>query len=215
MPPTSNTLRVYEIFESLLGEGEEAGYPAFFVRVSGCNLNCRWCDTRYARNPSAGKDYAVEELLEKFKESGRKRVLVTGGEPLLQKGTVKLCELLLSEGARVLVETNGSLPVELLPKEVIKIVDLKPPSSGMSPYMRLENAKLLDEKDQVKFVVANYEDYLWAKERAEELGLFHRTKVLFSPVWEELEPRVLAEWVLRDGLEARVQVQLHKVLGIK
>ncbi|MBX6422702.1 radical SAM protein [Thermosulfurimonas sp. F29] len=217
MPPSSATegvLRVRETFVSLQGEGTAAGRPAFFVRLSGCNLSCRWCDTPESRLPGSGTPLPVNEILERRRRSGLSEVLITGGEPLLQEAVYTLMEALLAEGVRVYLETNGSLSLRRVPREVIKIVDWKPPSSGMSNRMNPENLRYLRYPDQIKFVIADEEDYLWAKREVLSRGLFRFVEVLFSPVWEEMPPEKLARLILADRLPVRLQIQLHKLLGL-
>jgi len=211
---TKPFLRVAELFVSLQGEGPAAGYPAFFVRLAGCNLACRWCDTPYARQPEAGKEMALAEILTRFQESRLSQVLITGGEPLLQEGVYVLIEKILSLGGRVFLETNGSLSLKRLPSEVVKVMDLKPPSSGMSQYMLYENLRYLGPKDLVKFVIADEKDYLWAKEKFLRLGLTYFTEVAFSPAWGLMAPEKLAQWILKDRLPVRLQLQLHKLLKL-
>ncbi len=215
MPPGSRTkLRVYETFVSLQGEGLASGRPAFFVRLSGCNLSCAWCDTRQARAPDSGTPLSIDEILNRFRASGLKEVLLTGGEPLLQEGIYPLMEALLSEGARVFLETNGSISLSRVPPGVVKIMDLKTPSSGMAERNLYENLRYFRPGDQVKFVIADEEDYLWARERVLSLGLFYFTEVLFSPAWGRMDPGKLARLILSDRLPVRLQLQLHKLLGI-
>ncbi len=217
MPPTLDLnarLKIAEIFVSLQGEGPTMGCPAFFIRLAGCNLNCRWCDTPQARNPQEGKLYTVSSLLKAYRESGLSQVLITGGEPLLQEGVYPLMEALLRQGARVILETNGSLSLARVPPEVIKVMDLKTPSSGMSDRMCYENLRYLGKNDCLKFVIAGEEDYQWAREKVFSLGLFYFTEVLFSPAWGEMPPQKLAHLILQDGLPVRLQIQLHKFLGL-
>ncbi len=204
------TLKVAEIFYSLQGEGNRAGYPCFFVRLSGCNLRCRWCDTAWAWKE--GRQMDLEAILDEWQQVGIGLVEITGGEPLIQKGSLDLMEAFLKNGATVLLETNGSQSLKEVPSEVIKILDLKCPSSGMSQHNRYENIGLLGPQDQVKFVIANREDYYFACQVAEELGLFGTLEVIFSPVFKALDPVELAEWILEDKLPVRFQIQLHKIL---
>ncbi len=209
MPPI--TVRVCEIFVSLQGEGTHVGLPCFFVRLSGCNLACSWCDTPYAREE--GRPWSLPEILSRWREEDALPwVQITGGEPLLQEGVYPLMEAFLREGAKVLLETNGSLSLARVPQEVIKIMDLKCPSSGMTKYMRWENLAYLSSRDQIKFVIANRKDYEWAKEIVQKKYLFLYTQVLFSPVFGHLNPKDLAQWILNDRLRVRFQLQLHKIL---
>ncbi len=209
VPPI--TVKVCETFVSLQGEGTHVGLPTFFVRLSGCNLSCSWCDTLYAREE--GTPLTIEEILIRWREEGALPwVQITGGEPLLQEGVYPLMEAFLDEGASVLLETNGSVSLARVPRRVIKIMDLKCPSSGMTQQMRWENLAYLSSPDQVKFVIANRDDYEWARKVVEERYLFLYTQVLFSPAYGLLKPQELAEWILEDRLRVRFQIQLHKIL---
>jgi 7-carboxy-7-deazaguanine synthase len=195
---------------SLQGEGAWVGWPCFFIRLSGCNLRCTYCDTRYAYNQ--GEKRYIPELIDEWKRSEVSLVQVTGGEPLLQKETTSLLEALLDEGAKVLLETNGSLALGNVPKNVIKIVDRKTPGSGMENFFLEENLRCLNQGDQIKFVITEKEDYEWAKEEILRLFLPYYVEVLFSPAWERLAPVQLAEWILSDKLSVRFQIQLHKII---
>lgn len=203
-------LQVNEIFYSIQGESTFTGQPCVFVRLTGCNLRCRWCDTEYAFYD--GETLTVEQVLERVRAYKCPLVEITGGEPLLQDEVHFLIDRLLVEGYEVLVETGGSLDVGRLDPRVVKIVDLKAPGSGMDRLNNLDNLQYLDRKDQVKFVVADRGDYEWAKQMMAEHALAEKAQVLFSPVFGELRPRELAEWILADRLPARLQIQLHKYL---
>ena len=204
------SLHVNEIFYSIQGESTYAGRPCVFVRLTGCNLRCRWCDTAYAFHE--GEQRSVEQVLEQVRAYQCPLVEITGGEPLLQEEVYPLIGRLLIEGCEVLIETGGSLSVDRLDPRVIKILDLKAPGSGMDPHNNLDNLQYLDRKDQIKFVVADRQDYEWAKRVMAEHTLAEKAQVLFSPVFGELHPRELAEWILADRLDARLQIQLHKYL---
>jgi 7-carboxy-7-deazaguanine synthase len=204
------SLQVNEIFYSVQGESTYAGRPCVFVRLTGCNLRCRWCDTAYAFYD--GETLTVEQVLERVRAYKCPLVEITGGEPLLQDEVHFLIDRLLVEGYEVLVETGGSLDVGRLDPRVVKIVDLKAPGSGMDRLNNLDNLQYLDRKDQIKFVVADRRDYEWAKRIMAEHALAEKAQVLFSPVFGELHPRELAEWILADRLPARLQIQLHKYL---
>ncbi len=204
------SLRVNEIFYSIQGESTYTGLPCVFVRLTACNLRCRWCDTEYAFYE--GETLTVEQVLEKVRAYKCPLVEITGGEPLLQEGVYPLIDRLLLEGYEVLIETGGSLDVRGLDARVVKIVDLKAPGSGMDHRNNLDNLRRLDRKDQIKFVVADRRDYEWAKRMMAEHALAEKAQVLFSPVFGELHPRELAEWILADRLSARLQIQLHKYL---
>lgn len=204
------SLQVNEIFYSIQGESTYAGRPCVFVRLTGCNLRCRWCDTAYAFHE--GGQRSVEQVLEQIRAYKCPLVEITGGEPLLQEDVYPLIDRLLLEGYEVLIETGGSLSVERLDPRVVKILDLKAPGSGMDPHNNLENLRYLSRKDQIKFVVADRSDYEWAKRVMSEYALAEKTQVLFSAVLDELRPGELAEWLLADRLDARLQIQLHKYL---
>ena len=205
------SLLVNEIFFSIQGESSFAGLPCSFVRLTGCNLRCSYCDTRYAYEE--GKWMSVEDILSALPPDHKGLVQVTGGEPLLQEETPELVDRLVQEGHPVLVETNGSLDIRCLPQGSICILDIKCPDSGMRDRMNLENLDHLRPWDEVKFVIQSRQDYLWAKELLKtRLPLAHPGKVLFSPAHGTLGPRQLAEWILDDRLEARIQLPLHRLL---
>ncbi len=206
------TLKLSELFISIQGEGSHQGLPTFFVRLYGCNLRCRWCDTKYAYE-GPWFELTVEQVIEKWKlQDSIPWVQITGGEPLLQGDVYHLMKAFLEKGAIVLLETNGSLPIESLPQKVIKIMDLKPPSSGMSEFILWKNLAYLSRKDQVKFVIADRQDYEWAKRIIKRYYLTAFTQVLVSPVYRELPPQELTSWILEDRLHVRFQIQLHKFL---
>lgn len=204
------SLHVNEVFYSIQGESTYAGRPCVFVRLTGCNLRCRWCDTAYAFHE--GELRSVEQVLEQVRAYKCPLVEITGGEPLLQEEVYPLMARLLLEGYEVLIETGGSLSVDRLDPRVVKILDLKAQGSGMDPHNNLDNLRYLDKKDQIKFVVADRRDYEWAKRVMAEHALAEKAQVLFSPVVGELRPGELAEWLLADRLDARLQIQLHKYL---
>lgn len=221
---------ITEIFKSIQGEGTRAGLPCIFVRLTGCNLRCTWCDTAYAFH--GGKKMSAEEVLARVDElAGRDAgkqaidaavplVELTGGEPLLQEELYALADNLLSAGYTVMIETSGERFIGRLPKEVIKIVDVKCPDSGEPDTFDANNLEALTENDEVKFVLSTRRDYEFAREFTRQHGLARRVReVLFSPVFEDpegkwpgLEPRLLAEWILADGLAVRLGLQLHKFI---
>jgi 7-carboxy-7-deazaguanine synthase len=212
---------ITEIFRSIQGESTYAGLPCIFVRLTGCNLRCAWCDTAYAFH--GGKKMSIDEVLARvaeLAEDSAALVELTGGEPLLQPEAVPLAERLLAAGHTVLVETSGERPIDALPREVVKIVDVKCPDSGEGGTFRMENLETLDGKDEVKFVIASRRDYEFAREFTLQHELPSRVRqVLFSPVfadpkgaWKELEARLLAEWILADRLPVRLGLQLYKFI---
>lgn len=202
-------LNVCEIFRSIQGESSYAGLPCSFVRLSGCNLNCRYCDTQYAQQP--GTVMTVEEIEDRIAGFGIDLVEITGGEPLIQKATPDLTERLLKKGHNVLVETNGSLDISVLPKEAIRIMDIKCPSSGECGKMLWDNLWKLQPNDEVKFVISDRHDYEWARGIILE-RFSKKTKILFSVAFGELPPGNLVSWMLNDKLTARFQIQLHKLI---
>ncbi len=201
-------LRVCETFYSIQGESTFAGLPCFFIRLSGCNLRCTYCDTTYAYD--GGQMVERDSLLRAFGQSGAGLVEVTGGEPLLQPETTLLLAGLLDSGSTVLLETNGSCSLRSVPADVVKILDLKCPSSGMTDHMDFDNLQYLAGRDQVKFVIQDRADYEWARDKMLRYYMWTYTQILLSPVSEKTRPRTLAEWMLSDRLPARLQIQLHK-----
>ncbi len=201
-------MRITEIFHSIQGESSYAGQPCVFVRLTGCPLRCTWCDSEYTF--SGGTEMTLEEVLAKVKAFGCSLVEVTGGEPLHQPEAFVLIARLCDEEYTVLVETSGALDIAPVDKRAHVILDVKCPGSGMLDRMRWENLALLAGKDEAKFVIKDRADYEWAREILKSCNLAERCTVLFSPVFGELEPRQLAEWVLADRLPVRFQLQLHK-----
>ena len=211
-------MQVTEIFRSIQGESTYAGLPCIFVRLTGCNLRCVWCDTAYAFY--GGKKMSVEEMLAAVRalseRDGRRLVglvELTGGEPLLQQDIYPFIDRLLEEDYRVLIETSGERSIGLLPPPVIRIVDVKCPGSGEEGTFHKENLAALAPHDQLKFVLADRRDYEWAREFLARCRPQDRVAaVLFSPVFGQLEPRLLAQWILEDGLAVRLGLQLHKFI---
>ncbi|MDD1769242.1 MAG: radical SAM protein [Methanomassiliicoccales archaeon] len=203
-------MRISEVFHSLQGEGVLIGTPTVFVRTCGCNLECVWCDTIYAREEE-GTEMSPSDVIEKVKGYGTPFVCLTGGEPLLQRDVFKLIDLLLKDSFHVSVETNGSLPLEDLPcsDNLLISMDIKCPSSGMSARMLMENLELLSPADQLKFVVADENDLLFAEEVLREHQVL--CPVILTPVGG-LDLRPVAEWALRKRLRVRVLPQLHKII---
>jgi 7-carboxy-7-deazaguanine synthase len=207
----SDSLVIHEIYRSIQGETSFAGRPCTLVRLSGCNLRCRWCDTPQAFY--GGTRYPREEVLQRALAFDTELILVTGGEPLLQPAVLPLMRALCDAGRTVMLETSGERDVSEVDPRVHRIVDLKAPGSGECARNRYENLALLGARDQVKFVLANAEDYAWARELMTRERLPERVaEVLLSPVHGELEPGELVAWTLADGLRVRVQLQLHKYI---
>lgn len=203
-------LRVTEIFLSIQGESTQAGRPCVFVRLTGCDLRCVWCDTEYAFE--GGTPMSIDEVVDRVASYGCALVEVTGGEPLLQRDCVPLMRRLLGRGHEVMVETGGHRSVEEVPTEVRRILDVKCPGSGESGRNHLQNLDLLTPRDEVKFVLADRTDYEWARAFVRERTLHDRCPVLFSPVWQRLDPKELAAWILEDRLPVRLQLQIHKLI---
>ena len=228
--PGFRVMVITEIFKSIQGEGTRAGLPCIFVRLTGCNLRCTWCDTAYAFY--GGKKMSAEEVLARVDELAGRRTVgpgaeaavplveLTGGEPLLQEEIHALVKDLMAAGYTVMIETSGERFVGRLPKEVIKIVDVKCPDSGEPDTFDMTNLGELTKNDEVKFVLSTRRDYEFARDFTRQHGLTGRVReVLFSPVFEDpegkwpgLEPRLLAEWILADGLAVRLGLQLHKFI---
>jgi 7-carboxy-7-deazaguanine synthase len=217
-------MQITEIFKSIQGEGTRAGLPCLFVRLTGCNLRCTWCDTAYAFH--GGTKLSVDEVIERVRsleDEGVARVPlveITGGEPLLQPETPELAERLIADGYTVMIETSGERLASGLPPGVIKIVDVKCPDSGEADTFEMANLQALGHKDEIKFVIATRRDYEFAREFTRQHELARRVhSILFSPVfpdpagsWRGLEARDLAEWILADGLPVRLGLQLHKFI---
>ncbi len=212
MPYGSETLAVNEIFHSLQGESTWAGTPCAFVRLAGCNLSCAWCDTRYAMDdpPRTLTLNMIQAAIHPYRAP---IVEITGGEPLLQDATPTLARLLADDGYQVLVETNGSVDISVLPYPVIRIMDLKPPSSGMAHRNRMENLAHLRRGDEVKIVIADRVDYEWAATIINDAGYPGNTvATLFSPAQGKATPAEVAGWILADRLPVRLNMQWHKIL---
>ena len=211
-------MQVTEIFRSIQGESTYAGLPCVFVRLTGCNLRCVWCDTAYAFHGGQAKSVAdVLSSVRALSERDGRRLLnlveLTGGEPLLQKDIYPLIDRLLEQRFRVLVETSGERDVSTLPDPVVRILDVKCPASGEGGTFRMENLDHLRPHDQLKFVLADRGDYDWARRFLAEHPVQERVEaILFSPVFGQLEPRLLAAWILEEGLPVRLGMQLHKFI---
>ncbi len=205
------TIRINEIFYSIQGEGIQIGVPTVFIRTQGCNLSCRWCDTVYAKNFENGKDMKISEIIKNVKKYPAKYVCITGGEPLLQKNVRILINRLLKIGYNVNLETNGSLPLDGLPKSKNFLVsmDVKCPSSKMEKRMNFENIKKLTKTDQLKFVLKDKKDYDYAKKIIKKYK--PGCSIVYMPVGG-IKIKKIAESVLKDGLNVRVLMQLHKII---
>ena len=203
-------LKINEIFFSIQGESSYAGLPCVFVRLTGCNLRCSYCDTKYAFYE--GENFSVDDIFEKVSDYNCNLVEITGGEPLLQKDVYPLITKLCDNGYTVLLETNGSLSIKKVDKRVIKIIDFKTPSSKMGKENFFENIKYLNSKDEVKFVIGSEEDYIWSKNVIRKYNLDNHVTVLFSVVFGKMKESLLVEKILKDNLNVRYQLQLHKYI---
>ncbi len=203
-------LKITEIFYSLQGESRSVGWPTSFVRLTGCPLRCGYCDTEYAF--TGGDWMTLDDIIEQVASYPARHVTVTGGEPLAQKQCLPLLSRLADGGYHVSLETSGALDVSGVDPRVVKVMDLKTPASGEVARNRYDNLEYLSMRDQVKFVICNRQDYEWARSLMAERDLPSRCEVLLSPVHGDLLPADLAAWMLADGVNARFQLQLHKLL---
>ena len=201
-------MKITEIYASIQGETQYAGLPCTLVRTTGCDLRCSYCDSAFAFQ--GGREMTVDDITGEVDRLGAPLVLLTGGEPMLQRELPALAARLLAAGYKVMIETSGAHPLGSLPDEVVRIVDVKTPASGESHRMRWELLAELRPRDAAKFVVADEGDYRWACEVIREHHLGGRTEVLLSPVHGRLDPKHLVTWMLRDRLRARLNLQLHK-----
>jgi 7-carboxy-7-deazaguanine synthase len=208
--PGKARLRISEIFLSLQGEADAAGWPTVFVRLTGCPLRCHYCDTSYAF--SGGEWMSIDAILQAVADYHTRHVCVTGGEPLAQKECIALLGRLCDAGYEVSLETSGALDISRVDTRVSRVMDLKTPTSGEAERNRYENIAFLTPYDQVKLVIGERNDYEWARAVVEKYRLSERCAVLFSPSFGKIEPRELAEWILEDRLPVRFQMQLHKLL---
>ncbi len=204
------SLRISEIFYSLQGETTRVGLPTTFLRLTGCPLRCTYCDTTYAF--SGGKSMALDEIMQTVQSHPTRHICVTGGEPLAQKSCITLLKTLCDAGYSVSLETGGALDVSAVDARVLKVLDIKTPASGEEQKNLWGNLAHLNAHDEIKFVLCGEADYIWAKQILQQHALTDKCTVLFSPAQGQLEARDLAEWILRDGLQVRLQVQLHKLL---
>ncbi len=201
-------LKINEIFHSIQGESSYTGLPCIFIRLTYCNLRCSYCDTEYAFYE--GSDMTIKEILNKIEKYPTNLVMVTGGEPLIQKGCIDLMNQLLKKKYDVMIETSGSLSLNEVPKDVIKIVDFKCPTSNMMDKNDWTIIKDINQTDEIKFVIGNREDYDWSKEMIKNYNLNKICPILFSPVYDNIDIQDLSEWILEDGIKVRLQIQLHK-----
>lgn len=210
MSTASPELVITEIYASIQGESTYSGLPCAFVRLTGCNLRCTYCDTEYAFY--GGTKMAIDSVVEQVRGLGINLVEITGGEPLLQKGCVELASRLVDDGYTVLIETSGERPIDVLPEGVVRIMDVKCPSSGESEKMNWANLAHLTTRDEVKFVIGDRADYDWASEILTRHDLPSKCTILMSTVFERLKPRELCAWILADHLPVRFQLQAHKFI---
>lgn len=210
MTATPATLRVNEIVLTLQGEGARSGLPCTLIRLTGCNLHCSWCDTPRAR--TEGVALTLAEVLRRVEALGCRRVEVTGGEPLTQAAAPELLRRLLHAGCETLLETNGSIDLTPVEPQVVKIVDFKCPSSGEHAANCWQNVHHLTGRDEAKFVLADRRDYEFDRAAVAEHALLEKCAVIFSPVFARLQADVLAGWILADGLDVRLGLQLHRMI---
>ena len=203
-------LEVTEIYKSVQGESTYMGLPCVFIRLTGCNLRCIWCDTPHAFHD--GKKLSIHQIIDEVKSYDINLVEITGGEPLLQKEVFPLMESLLKNKFKVMLEASGSLAINNVPAKVIKIIDLKCPGSGEENKNLWENLNHLTSTDEIKFVIADKTDYEWSKKVLQNYELDKKVPVLFSPVFEKLKLKDLTEWILEDNLPVRLHIQLHKYI---
>ena len=208
--PIDERLRLSEIYVSVQGESTWAGLPCVFVRLTGCNLRCTWCDSEFTF--TGGEHRSVEDVLAEVEALGINLVEVTGGEPLAQRQSISLMQGLLDAGHTVLLETSGSISTQDVPKGVHVIMDLKPPDSGEVDSNDWDNLERLREGDEIKFVLASREDYEWSRRIVMQHGLTDRIPVLFSTAFGKLDPALVSDWVCADKLQVRLQLQMHKYI---
>lgn len=210
LPAERTRLRISEIFYSLQGETSRVGLPTTFVRLTGCPMRCVYCDTAYAF--SGGKEMELTQIMEEVQRQGAHYVTVTGGEPLAQKQCITLLSALCNAGYSVSLETGGAMDASGVDARVVKVLDIKTPGSGEVEKNVWRNLELLNPHDEIKFVLCDEDDYHWAVNIMKQHALAEKCTVLFSPVNGQLDPAQLADWILRDQLPVRLQVQLHKIL---
>ena len=206
-------IKINEIYLSVQGESTHTGLPCIFVRLTGCNLRCSWCDTAYAFHE--GTNMSIDEILQKVESFGIHLIEITGGEPLMQDNVYTLMRRLIEKGYKVMLETGGSISLERVPKDVIKIMDLKCPGSGEQEKNNLDNLKLLAPHDEVKFVILDKKDYEWSRDIIKKYKINETAHILLSPVFDKLELKEMVKWILEDRLPVRLQTQLHKIIWDK
>ncbi len=209
-PETQTRLKITEIFYSLQGEARNVGLPTVFIRLTGCPLRCGYCDTAYAF--SGGEWMEISDIISQVRQYNTSFVTVTGGEPLAQKSCTELLSQLCDAGYDVSLETSGAILVDNVDPRVVKVLDVKTPASTEDAKNKFENLACLQNHDQVKFVICDENDYLWSRQIIEQYQLVDRCEVLFSPCHGQLNATILADWILRDQLNVRFQMQLHKYL---
>ncbi len=210
MAEQKNCLKITEIFYSLQGEARNAGLPTVFIRLTGCPLRCVYCDTAYAF--SGGEWASLDSIISEVKKYNTTHVTVTGGEPLAQKNCIALLKQLVDNGYDVSLETSGAIAVDAVDRQVVKVIDVKTPASGEESKNRIENFSCLNADDQLKFVICDENDYRWSKSFIKQHQLNNLCDILFSPVQDQLDATILAQWILNDQLNVRFQIQLHKYL---
>lgn len=203
-------MKICEIFTGIQGESSYAGLPCTFIRLTGCNLRCSYCDTAYAYEE--GAELTEGDVVNEVTQRGISLVEITGGEPLFQEGTIHLIERLINEGFKTLVETNGSLSIKGIDSRAVIILDIKTPGSAMCGNMDFSNFDYLKPVDEVKFVISDRTDYEWGRDITQRYNLPAKCNVLFSPAFGTLEPESLAKWMLEDRLDARLNLQIHKYI---
>ena len=206
-------IKINEIYYSIQGESSFSGLPCVFIRFTYCNLRCSYCDTEYAFYE--GKEIKISGIIKKIKSYKCNLVEITGGEPLIQKGCIELIKELQKLKKTVLIETGGSLPINKIPKKTHIILDLKCPSSNMEDRNLWSNIKYLNKKDEVKFVIGDLKDYKWSKKIINKYKLNKKCSILFSPLYGKIKPKKIVEWMLKDNINGRFQIQLHKEIWDK
>ena len=204
------SILINEIYYSIQGESSHLGRPCIFIRLTYCNLRCTYCDTEYAFYEGSKMD--IDEIIKHIKQWDCKLVEVTGGEPLFQKECIDLLNKLKELKYEVMLETSGSLPIKNVPKDVIKIVDFKCPSSGMEKKNLWEIVNDLQLHDEIKFVIGDRQDFDWAKNKIEQYNLDKKCIILMSPIFGMIEPKIIVKWILKDNLPVRMQLQMHKII---